>query len=101
MDAGLGEERREDLLLAVNELATNSVRHGGGQGVLRAWLESRFLACEVSDTGRIKAPLAGRVRPPAAALNGYGLWMVHQLSDLVQVRTSAAGSVVRMRVRRG
>jgi anti-sigma regulatory factor (Ser/Thr protein kinase) len=100
-DAGLAPERREDLLLAVNEVATNSVRHGGGEGVLRAWSASGFLLCEISDSGRIAAPMTGRVRPPTGGLRGYGLWMVNQLCDLVQVRASAAGSTVGMRIRRG
>jgi anti-sigma regulatory factor (Ser/Thr protein kinase) len=100
LDAGVGGVRRDDLLLAVNELATNSVRHGGGQGVLRTWVDDDFLICEVTDSGRIDEPLTGRVRPAAGALNGYGLWLVNQVCDLVQVRASDAGSVVRMRVRR-
>ena len=29
---------------------------------------------------------------------GRGLWLVHQLCDLVQLRTSATGTVVRMSV---
>jgi len=99
-DAGIEAKRRDDLLLAVNELATNSVRHGGGSGVLRAWAEGASLVCEVCDTGRIDAPMTGRVRPPAGGLNGYGLWLVNQVCDLVQVRAGASGSVVRMRVRR-
>ena len=100
LDAGVGGVRRDDLLLAVNELATNSVRHGGGQGTLRAWVDEEFLVCEVTDSGRIDEPLTGRVRPAAGALNGYGLWLVNQVCDLVQVRASDAGSVVRMRIRR-
>src|SRR5580658_7633829 len=36
-DAGLPEGRIEDLVLAVHELAANAVRHGAGQGRLRAW----------------------------------------------------------------
>ena len=35
--AGLTLARIDDLVLAVHELAANSVRHGGGRGVLRAW----------------------------------------------------------------
>lgn len=101
LDAGIAPRRTDDLLLAVNELATNSVRHGGGQGMLRTWTDADGLVCEVSDSGRIEAPLAGRMRPPAGGLNGYGLWLVNQVSDLVQVRVSEAGSLVRMRVRRG
>ena len=33
--AGFGRERISDLVPAVNELATNSMRHGGGRGL---WL---------------------------------------------------------------
>jgi hypothetical protein len=36
-EAGLSGERREDFVIAVNEAATNSIRHGGGTGVLRMW----------------------------------------------------------------
>ena len=100
LDTGIDETRRDDLLLAVNELATNSVRHGGGHGVLRTWFYADCLVCEVSDPGRIDQPLTGRVRPADGALTGDGLWLVHQVCDLVQVRTTASGSVVRMRIRR-
>jgi anti-sigma regulatory factor (Ser/Thr protein kinase) len=98
-DAGIESTRRDDLLLAVNELATNSVRHGGGGGVLRAWAEGRSLVCEVCDSGQIEEPLTGRVRPPAGGMSGYGLWLVNQVCDLVQVRASGAGNCVRMRIR--
>lgn len=101
VDAGILGVRRDDLLLAVNELATNSVRHAVGEGVLRVWHDGYFLVCEVSDSGRIEHPLAGRLRPPPGALSGYGLWLVNQICDLVQVRVHDGGSVVRMRMRRG
>jgi anti-sigma regulatory factor (Ser/Thr protein kinase) len=98
-DAGIDAARRDDLLLAVNELATNSIRHGGGDGVLRAWGERRAVVCEVCDSGHIVEPLTGRVRPPAGGRRGYGLWLVNQVCDLVQVRTTSAGNCVRMRIR--
>ena len=97
---GLSHRRTEDLLLAVNECATNSIRHGGGFGVVRVWSDSDALVCEVSDTGTIDAPLAGRLRPTPGHPSGYGLWMVNQLCDLVQVRAwPDGGGVVRMHVR--
>jgi anti-sigma regulatory factor (Ser/Thr protein kinase) len=101
LDAGILGARRDDLLLAVNELATNSIRHGGGEGVLRVWHEGFSLVCEVSDRGRIEPPLTGRFRPPAGGLSGYGLWLVNQVCDLVQVRAAGGGNAVRMRMRRG
>ena len=94
--AGFGEERASDLVLAVNELATNSMRHGGGRGLLSVWQENGSLLCEVADRGHIADPLAGRERPPDARGGGRGLWLVNHLCDLVQVRSSEAGNVIRL-----
>jgi len=97
--AGLDGERADDTVLAVNELVTNSVRHAGGRGVLRAWQEPGVLLCEVSDQGYIKDPLAGRRRPENAQVGGYGLWLANQVCDLVQLRSSASGTTVRVHMR--
>jgi anti-sigma regulatory factor (Ser/Thr protein kinase) len=94
--AGLGDTRSDDLVLAVNEVATNSVRHGGGRGTLRAWQERGAVICEVRDRGRFDDPLAGRRRPREAQIDGYGLWLANQVCDLVQVRSDADGSAVRV-----
>ena len=95
----LDRERRADLIFAVHELATNSVRHGGGQGRISLWQEEDALVCEVADAGRIADPLAGRVRPSHEALNGRGLWLANQLCDLVQIRSLPGGGAVRVHVR--
>ena len=96
--AGLDSARAADLVLAVDELATNSLRHGGGQGTLRIWREDGALVCEVRDAGRIGNPMAGRERPAPDRDGGRGLWMVNQLCDLVQLRTFPSGAVVRAHV---
>ena len=97
--AQLEEQRLADMLMAVNEVATNSVCHGGGGGLLRIWREPDRVVCEVSDGGLIDRPLAGRVRPGIAQPGGRGLWLANQLCDLVQVRSFAEGSVVRLHMR--
>jgi anti-sigma regulatory factor (Ser/Thr protein kinase) len=97
--AGLPATRAGDLVLAVNELATNSIRHGGGGGVLRVWEAVDTLICEVTDAGRIADPLAGRRRPASGQSGGHGLWLCNQICDLVQLRTFATGSVVRLHTR--
>ena len=97
--AGLSNRRLGDLLLAVTEIATNSVRHAGGWGMLRVWRDDEALVCEVRDSGCIEEPLAGRERPAEAQVGGYGLWLANQLCDLVQVRSFAAGNVVRLHMR--
>jgi anti-sigma regulatory factor (Ser/Thr protein kinase) len=95
-DAGLNGDARRDLVLAANELATNSVRHAGGTGTARVWVDGEGVVCEVADGGRITDPLVGRRRPGQTAPGGRGLWMVNQLCDLVQIRSSPAGTVVRV-----
>lgn len=95
--AGLSEERISDLILAVSEVATNSVLHGGGQGTLRVWTEDDSVLCDIHDDGKFAAdPLAGRVRPTPSQANGRGLWLVNHLCDLVQIRSYPNGNVVRL-----
>ena len=98
--AGLSERNRDGLVLAANEVATNSVRHGGGGGIIRLWQTEDALLCEIHDTGHIEDPLVGRVRPAPEQLGGHGLWMANQVCDLVQVRTFPGGNVVRLHMRR-
>jgi anti-sigma regulatory factor (Ser/Thr protein kinase) len=100
VDAGLDPQRTEDLVLAVNELASNSVRHGGGSGVLRTWVDGRSFVAEVSDRGQIDYPLAGREQPRSGQVGGHGLWLVNQLCDLMQMRSYPTGSVVRVHIHR-
>jgi anti-sigma regulatory factor (Ser/Thr protein kinase) len=99
--AGIGGQRLDDVVLAAHELAANAVRHAGGRGVLRVWEENGSLICEVRDDGRIEQPLAGRERPQPGQLGGYGLWIVNQLCELVQLRTFRTGNVVRLHMARG
>ena len=98
--AGLSHERVGDLILAVNEVTTNSVRHGGGHGVLRIWVDDDAVICEIGDAGAITEPLAGRRKPSDGRVGGHGLWLVNQLCDLVQIRAFAGGGVVRLHMRR-
>lgn len=95
-EAGLAADTVADLVLAVSELATNSVRHATGAGRLRLWTEGGTLLCEICDGGLIDEPLVGRIVPPADAIGGRGIWIVNQLCDLVQVRSSERGTVIRL-----
>ena len=81
-------------MAAINELATNSLQHGGGQGELRVWTDDGWLLCEVSDQGHLTEPLACRL--PPAPDGGAGLWLANQLTDLLQIHSSPAGTVVRV-----
>ncbi len=100
--SGLDPVATEHLTLAANELATNSLRHGGGTGTVRVWRDGDTLSCEVRDAGQIHGqPLLGRQRPAVEQIGGRGLWLANQLCDLVQIRSSPAGTAVRLQMRIG
>lgn len=98
--AGLPDNRADDLLIAVGELAANTLAHARPPGTLTMWATRAEVVCQVSDGGYIANPLAGRLRPsPAAPNGGRGLWLVHQLCDLVQIRTNPRGTTTRIHMR--
>ncbi|WP_121400998.1 ATP-binding protein [Micromonospora sp. M71_S20] len=78
--AGLVGDPGFDFVLAVHELVTNAVRHGGGHGRIELRREKDVLICEISDHGAAADSLS--VRPPSVDVaGGRGLWLAHQLSD--------------------
>jgi anti-sigma regulatory factor (Ser/Thr protein kinase) len=96
--AGLAARRTHDLVLAAHEIATNTIVHSHGTGVLRLWRGRRGVICEIQDSGHITDPYAGRHFPDDGLDHGRGLWMANQLCDLVQLRSTAAGTIIRLHV---
>jgi anti-sigma regulatory factor (Ser/Thr protein kinase) len=96
--AGLTEGRANDLVLAVSEVAANTLRHTQSAGTLTIWRQSGQLVCEVHDEGMITDPLAGQRRPGPDATGGHGLWLVHQVCDLVELRSDETGTTIRMQM---
>jgi anti-sigma regulatory factor (Ser/Thr protein kinase) len=101
VEAGLGPARTRDVIVAVHEVATNSIRHGGGIGIVRVWQDDEGLVAQVKDRGTIRDPLAGRRTPAGPQVGGWGLWIANHTCDLVQMRTDAEGTIVRVLMRRG
>jgi anti-sigma regulatory factor (Ser/Thr protein kinase) len=97
--AGLPPDRVADLVLAVSELAANTLAHTPGGGTLTIWHRPEAIVAQVCDGGWIREPLAGRRRLPATEPYGQGLWLVHQVCDLVELRTGPAGTTVRIHLR--
>ena len=97
--AGLPPSRTGDLVIAASELAANTLRHSTGSGVLHLWTAGGEVLCQVQDSGHITDPLAGRRRPAAGAGNGHGLWLVHQVCDLVELRSGPGETVIRLHMR--
>jgi anti-sigma regulatory factor (Ser/Thr protein kinase) len=94
--AGLAGDTVDDLVLAVHELAANSVGHAGGEGTVLAWTEPGAFVLEVRDGGTIENPLVGRELALGCSEGGRGIWMANQLCDLVQVRSNRTGTAVRI-----
>ncbi len=118
IEAGLAEDRTDDLVISVHELAANAVRHGAGGGQLRMWERAGALRCQVEDGGSPAAgetacggaeagPGAGRENAKAADespgsdgnvaerwpyLPGHGLWLVRLVSDQLTVSSGPDGT---------
>ncbi|MGW4948007.1 anti-sigma factor RsbA family regulatory protein [Actinoplanes sp. NPDC004185] len=94
-----GLDRADDLILALCEIVTNSIRHGRGRRELRVWAQGRTVTCEVTDEGAGVADLLIGYRPPAQDLaGGRGLWIAQQLCDALTVVRRDATTVVRFAV---
>jgi anti-sigma regulatory factor (Ser/Thr protein kinase) len=104
--AGLSQDRADDLVVAVHELAANAVLHGAGHGRLLLWHRELAVQCQVSDDGPAAAPAApagtgdanaGPGAPDASAWHsepGHGLWLVRHVADQSSVRSGPGGTVV-------
>jgi serine/threonine-protein kinase RsbW len=97
-EAGLAGSRLDAFVLAVNEMMTNAVRHGGGSGQVRLWRTAAGLACEISDAGPGAPParLNGHRLPPTSSTGGRGLWLARHLCDTMGVATGHDGTIVHL-----
>jgi anti-sigma regulatory factor (Ser/Thr protein kinase) len=96
--AGLTAHRVTDLVIAVSELAANTLRHTPGPGTAYLWQDTEEIVCQIHDLGEITDPLAG-VRPGAPDEYDHGLQIVSQLCDLTTIHSDASGTTIRIRMR--
>lgn len=99
LKVGLSVTQLIDLEIAVTELLTNSIKHGGGTGTFRVWADDRHLICDVSDAGHLTDPLAGRRPAKGGERHGRGLLLANHIVDLVRMHTSSSGTTVRIHLR--
>jgi anti-sigma regulatory factor (Ser/Thr protein kinase) len=97
--AGLPEQRALDLVLAVSEVAANTVRHAQSPGSLKIWYDRDEIVCQVQDEGVIQDPLAGQRKPAMDAMGGHGLWIVHQVCDDVDISSDDDGTTIRLHMK--
>lgn len=96
---GLGD-RVDDVMLVVNELATNSLE-AGGQPVITTWEAGPHFVIEVADdAGGGVTPFDGYTPPGIIHDSGRGLWLAWALSDDAALRSGPDGTAIRMFFRR-
>ena len=99
--ACLSPQRVKDLVLAVSELAANTLAHTSGPGTLLVWTTDEEIVCQVDDSGQLSDPEPGTARPAPDALGGgRGLWVVRQICDRVEIRAGEHGTTIRTYMRR-
>lgn len=86
IECGMTADRAEELVLAANEVVTNSVLHGAPPIVARCWVADGDFVCEVCDGGPgVADPFAGWTLPPPGAPGGWGLAVARRICDALEV----------------
>ncbi len=96
---GVDPDRLYKFVVAVNEIMTNAIHHGGGAGRVRLWQDGGFLHCEVSDWGQgmPRGRANGFHRPEPGTIGGWGLWLIRNICDQVEIQTGRTGTTVSVR----
>jgi anti-sigma regulatory factor (Ser/Thr protein kinase) len=92
----------QDFLLAVDEMTSNALRHGGRPVDLRLWVGTDRIVCTIGDSGAgWDDPFAGYGPAHGEDLSrgGMGLWLARQLCDHVDITSGTDGARVRLTVR--
>ena len=97
-EAGLAEGKTDDLVLAVSEVAANTLRYTQSAGTLAIWHDEKEIVCGIHDEGIITDPLVGQRDPGLDGPGGHGLWLVNEVCDRVELTSGADGTTVRMRM---
>jgi anti-sigma regulatory factor (Ser/Thr protein kinase) len=90
---------RDDMHLALSEVAANAFRHGSRPVSARLWTNGTRMVCTISDSGTsFDDPLAGFVPAHGYDLSrgGMGLWLARKLWDHVDLISHARGFTVRL-----
>ncbi|MFC4116735.1 ATP-binding protein [Nonomuraea zeae] len=97
--AGMPERRLQDLVVAVNEAATNVLEHGGGTGTLTAYADPVGIWIDIVDSGGTLSDEHLTLAPDYASGRGFGLWTVLHLCDWVSLEHPEGRSRLRLLVR--
>jgi anti-sigma regulatory factor (Ser/Thr protein kinase) len=98
-ELGGSADAMEDLHLAIDEMSSNAIRHGGPPVQLQLWASADRVVCTISDQGPgMDDPFAGYGPAHGTDLSrgGMGLWLARQLCDHVDVIDEGPGLTVRL-----
>ena len=91
-------DRADNAVLAVHEIAVNSIVHGGGHGVLLIDETADSLVFTVEDDdGTGSVPQLGT--PDDTATSGRGLWIAERLSDRLTIDARPTRTRVQVHLR--
>jgi len=97
--AGMSAEAADDFVIAVNEIATNAVRHGSPRASLRLWVSGSAGVAEIRDSGRWAAAAAPTPLPRRPAeQGGMGLEVARLVCDDLQIKATPVGTAVLLRM---
>jgi anti-sigma regulatory factor (Ser/Thr protein kinase) len=95
--AGLPEDRRNDAELVAGEIAANVFLHAADVARVRTWTTDDSFVFDIDDTGDgIRDPFAGYAIAGPLEPGGRGLTIARRLADVVEIRPTPVGTLVRL-----
>lgn len=100
-EANVPLDRIAELLMAVDQVAENALKHGQGGVLARLWADERRFVCDIDNEGDgLSETTAGYIPPAAEDEPGRGLWLARQVCDLVEVLSRDGATRVRLSMSR-
>lgn len=95
--ADLPDDRRNDAELAAGEVAANVFLHAADVARVRTWTTDDSFVFDIDDTGDgIRDPFAGYAIAGPLEPGGRGLTIARRLADVVEIRPTPTGTLVRL-----
>jgi hypothetical protein len=94
--SGVPRRRAAGVAAAVRSVAQTTEAYLGSGQVLQLWQQGTDLVCQLHDPTPISDPMIGRRPPGQDSSRGRALLAAHEVCDLVQVRSNALGTTVRL-----
>jgi serine/threonine-protein kinase RsbW len=98
LQTGMAADVADDFVIAVNEIATNAVRHGSPEASLRLRADGRACLAEICDQGHWPAASGNLPKRPAEH-GGMGLDVARMVCDDMEIDATRSGTCVRLRMK--